>query len=492
MNNKENKAPEKKGSALRRFFRIPPILKIDFEKPVPFRQQFAIMGTILVMSCFLFTAVYAAQYFAAEKINVSKTSASVPGDQTAGEKDKDNGKTVSNPEKQSSEVSEKEKISKVTCANKDIFKKMSTVVKTQKDVYEGSLILVNKTYPSRLDGENVKLLYEEQNECYVLADYSVGMDAQSITSFNAMLWDFASIYGNTDIMIACGYRSKETQEALRSAEVSGSEEAEAEQWVAPPGYSEHQTGLAFDFDLNLTDGGKTGINYDGEGDYSWLNQNCGDYGFILRYRQGKEDITGYQYEPWHFRYVGYPHSRYIEDHDITLEEYIELIHGHKADNALVLEDQSGSKWCIYYVPADDSGTTDIPVPEDREFEISGDNCVDDESTIGGGYIVTVKLIEDDAPNLGSEVKIESEVSLSGTASDSSDSTGQSESEDTDYETTDYDNGYGYDYDNDNDYDYDYDYGEESGEDYQYDYNTYDYDNTQDYTDYNTDTGDETY
>ncbi len=470
MNNNENKEKEKKESALRRFFRIPQILKIDFDKPVSFKQQMAVMGTVLFASCFLFTVVYAVQLYSGNIVSKDEAHAaesiqtSVVKEGESGGKTPSGDKTVSYPEK--------ERITKITSAKKDIFKNMTSVVKTQEDVYNGSLILVNKNYPCRFDGENVKLLYEDQNGSYILSDYSVGIAEESVESFNSFLWDFASIFGDTDIMIACGYRSKETQESLKNAEISRSDETTAEQWLAPPGYSEHQTGYAFDFDLNLADGGKAGINYDGEGDYSWLNNNCGEYGFILRYRKDREDITGYQYEPWHFRYVGYPHSQYIEDHDIVFEEYIAFVHKHQADNAIIMEDHNGQKWCIYYVPADSSGSTNVPVPDDREFTISGDNTVGSDDSSGGGFIVTVKLEAGDAPGDGPEINREAEmsndtfitpeVSESDESEYSYDSDEQYYPEESDYSSDDYDSDNDdYDGDSDNDYYSDDYYSEES-------------------------------
>ncbi len=90
----------------------------------------------------------------------------------------------------------------------------------------------------------------------------------------------------------------------------------------PPGYSEHSTGLAFDIvalGYQMLDEGqeKTAEN-------KWLQEHCAEYGFILRYPKGKEDITAISYESWHFRYVGKEIAEYIMENGITLEEYVEL------------------------------------------------------------------------------------------------------------------------------------------------------------------------
>lgn len=467
MNHENNNMQNEKKSGIPKFFRLPPILKIDFDKPVPFRQQFAIMGTILVFSCLLFTAVYMQQLFSGNVVT-DEEKVLAAAQASAGEQ----SSKIEESSKEEKSEPPKEKITKISSANKDILKEMTTIIKKQDDVYTGPLILVNKSYPSRIDGENVEPLYEEMTDNYILSDYTVALDKDSIPYFNEMTDDFAAIYGQTDLMVACGYRSKETQIALMSAEEDNNNEAD--QWVAPPGYSEHQTGLAFDFDLNLSDGGRAGINYDGLGNYSWINNNCGQYGFILRYRENREDVTGYLYEPWHFRYVGIPHSQYIEDNDITFEEYMSLLHKHTAKNAVLMEDHDGIQWCIYYVAADESGETDVPVPVNYSFEISGDNMVNDSTEGYGGYIVTVKL--GTQKETGIKIKEESvSYDYSAPETPSYDSTSEEYSEETSYyeeesydyyendEQTDYSDEYTDDYYNDDytddEYYYNYNYND---------------------------------
>ncbi len=86
---------------------------------------------------------------------------------------------------------------------------------------------------------------------------------------------------------------------------------------AKPGHSEHQTGLAVDVE------GSNG-NYDDfekSIEFNWMKENAHKYGFILRYPKGKEHITGFKYEPWHYRYVGIEHATNIYNKNITLEEY---------------------------------------------------------------------------------------------------------------------------------------------------------------------------
>lgn len=96
---------------------------------------------------------------------------------------------------------------------------------------------------------------------------------------------------------------------------------EAANWAASPGYSEHQLGLAVD--INSEDEALCS-SWDV---YAWLAEHCAEYGFILRYPEDKTEITGIDYEPWHFRYVGQEAAQEIMSRGICLEEYIEEYYG---------------------------------------------------------------------------------------------------------------------------------------------------------------------
>ncbi len=132
-------------------------------------------------------------------------------------------------------------------------------------------------------------------------------------------------------MIISSYRTMEKQTSLYNNQVAryvnqgyGKEEAKrlAAQWVAIPGTSEHQAGLAVD----IVSRNYQQLNKKQEetAEQKWLIQNSYKYGFILRYPNGRTDITGIGYEPWHYRYVGMEAAKYIFENDITLEEYLQL------------------------------------------------------------------------------------------------------------------------------------------------------------------------
>ncbi len=132
-------------------------------------------------------------------------------------------------------------------------------------------------------------------------------------------------------VVASGYRSSEQQQELLEEDIQASMESGGLTWqeayeqetreTMPPGYSEHETGLAADIvslDYQVLDGGQ-----EATAENQWLRENCWRYGFILRYPDGTEEITGISYEPWHFRYVGKEAAREITDRGITLEEYLQ-------------------------------------------------------------------------------------------------------------------------------------------------------------------------
>ncbi|MBR3764133.1 MAG: M15 family metallopeptidase [Clostridia bacterium] len=122
-----------------------------------------------------------------------------------------------------------------------------------------------------------------------------------------------------------GYRSYQRQSTIYQNKLDkvGTRER-ADQYVARPGASEHQLGLAMDVgqksdDVNLTS--SFGRTKGGK----WVAENCWRFGFILRYQEGWEDVTGYEYEPWHVRYVGKENAQRIHEANMPLETYLLLL-----------------------------------------------------------------------------------------------------------------------------------------------------------------------
>jgi D-alanyl-D-alanine carboxypeptidase len=181
------------------------------------------------------------------------------------------------------------------------------------------LILVNKEHPV---DENYK-----PDDLAKINDYAPDraestryMRAEAANAFG-MLVDKAAEDGVV-IKMTTAYRSYDFQMILFDSYVEKEGEEKANTFSAKPGQSEHQTGLAVDVsspsvDYQLSD------DYGKTEEGKWLADHAYRFGFILRFPKGKEDITGYQYEPWHLRYVGLTAAKEIRDQGISLEEYLQ-------------------------------------------------------------------------------------------------------------------------------------------------------------------------
>lgn len=124
------------------------------------------------------------------------------------------------------------------------------------------------------------------------------------------------------VVLSSGYRSYETQTYLFNRKVAQYGEEVAATIVARPGTSEHQTGLCCDITDQYYE--MKDESLENTALYQWMSKHCQEYGFIVRFPKGKQDITGIIYEPWHFRYVGVEAATYIMENDLTLEEFLDL------------------------------------------------------------------------------------------------------------------------------------------------------------------------
>ena len=146
--------------------------------------------------------------------------------------------------------------------------------------------------------------------------YGVGsMVPKAAAAFRAMA-DAAKQDG-ISLRSVSAYRSYQTQQGLYQHYVSIDGKANAQRYSARPGYSEHQTGLALDINT-----ASISAHFENTAEYAWLRANGARFGFLLRYPQEKESITGYRYEPWHYRYVGQAIARTCMDQGLTYEEYL--------------------------------------------------------------------------------------------------------------------------------------------------------------------------
>lgn len=177
------------------------------------------------------------------------------------------------------------------------------------------LLLVNKT-------NNLHETYIPYDLVDVSSKYKDGitLDRKTYESFLRMQEDALKHGFYIDIM--SGYRDYLYQEKIYEKLVYEKGFNYAISRIAKPGCSEHQTGFAVDVCVYRDNKCYIEEEISNFIEVKWLHQNCHRYGFILRYPFGKEDVTKYSYEPWHFRYVGDVATE-IYNNDITLEEYIE-------------------------------------------------------------------------------------------------------------------------------------------------------------------------
>lgn len=179
------------------------------------------------------------------------------------------------------------------------------------DLKKDTLILVNKYYALDKD-------YEPDNMVKIEAKYGVQqyLQKEAYDAFKKMA-DDAKKEGLT-LYITSPYRSYQTQNKLYNNYSAKDGKELADTYSARPGYSEHQTGLAADI---VSGPGKSLASFENTKEFKWIKSHAHLYGFILRYPKGKEKLTGYQYEPWHYRYLGVDTASKIYSSGLTYEEY---------------------------------------------------------------------------------------------------------------------------------------------------------------------------
>ena len=250
------------------------------------------------------------------------------------------------------------------------------ISKKKSDIAKGELILVNNNTPYLFSENNdLVCVYDNKKSCYKVSDLNVTLEERVMEPLNEMMQEFYNQYAIDAVTVISGHRSYDSQESLYNNKIVEDGEIEAVKWVAKPGGSEHHTGYALDFGIYHNSGRSQ--DYKGNGKYQWINKNACRYGFVVRYPEEKEEQTNIEYEPWHFRYIGKPHSFIATEYNMCLEEYIEYLKEFQfGEKHLRVTDGDGKQYEIYY-----TDNLDVPVPTDKQYRISGNNV--------DGFIVTV-------------------------------------------------------------------------------------------------------
>ncbi|SFB10124.1 D-alanyl-D-alanine dipeptidase/carboxypeptidase [Cohnella sp. OV330] len=245
-------------------------------------------------------------------------------------------------------------------------------------VREGHLILVNRQHPVREPVPADKLADLDAYPAMRALAPGMLLETTALARLSELL---AACRGTADIVAVSAYRTAAEQTEIYESSLRDNGPQYTAAYVAWPGCSEHQTGLAVD--VGFAGGGELDFiapDFPDSGACLDFKRLAAQHGFVQRYRAGKEALTGIACEPWHFRYVGAPHAELMERENLCLEEYIERLRRYSfGGERLAIEDER-ERVEIYYVPIGDGSFIEVPIPDCDYYRLSGDNA--------GGLIVT--------------------------------------------------------------------------------------------------------
>ncbi|WP_229106731.1 M15 family metallopeptidase [Paenibacillus sp. 1001270B_150601_E10] len=242
---------------------------------------------------------------------------------------------------------------------------------TRSDIYRGHLLLVNRDHSLRQEEDFLELHRIDTLPVLDTNRESMRLDKTCLKQLTALL---EACNGKQDILVVSGYRSHEEQTELYETSLREHGAAFTSRYVARPGESEHQTGLAVDVGQRSDEVDYICPTFPDAGVCQDFRKLAAQHGFIQRYKEGKEAITNIAAEPWHFRYVGYPHSVIMEERDWCLEEYIEKVKLYQVHQEHVyVEDKDGRGTIeIYYVPIHQD-VSYIEIRNGVSYTVSGNN-----------------------------------------------------------------------------------------------------------------------
>ena len=261
--------------------------------------------------------------------------------------------------------------------NLDVLKDSQTYKVPENEALAGALVAVNSSHGYNLPSTELNLLlvseFRTQNSSGDSIPYKINglsslkLDKVALENLHVMLTDLKKATNRNDTIISTGYKSDVMDEystgklvALKAYDVNGVE-----------------TYLSEDVNADLE---------------SWLEKNAYKYGFIQRYPEGKESITGVSAYTHCYRYVGVEHATYITQNKLCLEEYVEMLENSKPtiENPLIIKATTGT-YAVYYYEAAEGGTT-VQIPKSNPTSAGTEkNPYTVSATNYGGIIVTVKI-----------------------------------------------------------------------------------------------------
>lgn len=261
---------------------------------------------------------------------------------------------------------------------------MKTIILKQKEIYTGDLILVNRAYKyheqlsdlSVIGGgkSNIPLQNPRQK---ILFERRAGI------LLNQLMME---IGGWDHIVPVSGWRSLEEQQEIWNHSLAENGVEFTEKYVAVPGHSEHQTGLAVDLGLKQPEIDFIRPYFPYEGICQSFRKKAITYGFVERYPADKEMITQIGHEPWHFRYVGAPHAEIMAEKGLVLEEYIAVLRDFSYGKMPYRFKTDSGEAVISYVKAERT-ITELEIDDTHPYTISGNNV--------DGFIITQWRESDD-------------------------------------------------------------------------------------------------
>lgn len=239
---------------------------------------------------------------------------------------------------------------------------MHKITLKQEQVHTGSLILVNREYGFCADSDDFLIPVLESAP-------EILLQRRAATLLEQLMLE---IHGWNSIVPVSGWRPFEEQQQIWDDTLRESGPEFTAKYVALPGHSEHQTGLAIDLGLKSDHIDFICPDFPDSGICRTFREKASKYGFILRYPAGKESVTGIGHEPWHFRYVGVPHAGIMTENGLTLEEYTEFVRQYPHGRDLLVTKIGLRRIAVSFVECTGPQTT-IELPGSRPYTVSGNN-----------------------------------------------------------------------------------------------------------------------
>lgn len=239
--------------------------------------------------------------------------------------------------------------------------KLDTIHRT--GLHDGELILVNESNPLKEQNENLS-----EHLCEVAENVLLNQTAAfQLTKL------MNEVKGRKKIIPVSAWRSRREQEQIYTQTEQEKGHDFTQKYVATPGCSEHQTGLAIDMALN--DGPVDFIRpaFPYWGIAQEFRDKAPSFGFIERYQKGKEHITGIGHEPWHFRYVGIPHAEIITEYSFVLEEYHDFLAQFANTKTPFCYQAKRRNFKVFYLGTDAYYSGFYPIVANAKTSISGNN-----------------------------------------------------------------------------------------------------------------------